>query len=100
MVELTHDERLRESACHLQIPARVIEVVRRLAGGVPYHRRPGDAAPERCSCAAAQGRSARGRHGMSGAAALPLRHGSGVRVRRSLIPGLQIVDTTCIDKEE
>ena len=66
----------RESACRLQIAAHVIEVVRRLAGGVPYHGRPGDAVPERCSHAAAHGRSACGRRGTSGAAVLPLGYGS------------------------
>ena len=34
VVVLTHDERLPESACRLQIPAHVIEVVRRLGSQV------------------------------------------------------------------
>ena len=34
---LTHDERVPESACRLQIPAHVIDVVRRLGSPVACH---------------------------------------------------------------
>ena len=89
VVVLTHDERLPESACRLQIPAHVIEVVRRLGSQVACGTI-GDPVTQSLNDARAllrTGRSARGRHGTSGAAVLPLGHGSGVRGANSTFRG-------------
>ena len=50
VVALTHHERLPESACRLQIPAHVIEVVRRLGSPVAC-RTIGDPVPRFCRLA-------------------------------------------------
>ena len=99
MVVLTHDERLPESACHLLIPAHVIEVVGRLAGGVPYYRRPGDA--QSLSDARTLLRTDDLPAGAT-ARAVPLfcRLAMDAACARGEVyfPGLQIVNTSCIDK--